>query len=101
MQSSKYFKLVCVSGNEDLDVVEYLAYIYTIAGCAGFDVLVSPKIVKAAKAINAALIKTKEFKINIHFVPFITVSVGIPGDHHVRKAIITDDFVSCNLCIPT
>ena len=25
----------------------------------------------------------------------------MPGDHHVRKAIITNDCVSCNLCIPT
>ena len=25
----------------------------------------------------------------------------MPGDHHVRKAIITDDCVSCNLCIPS
>ena len=25
----------------------------------------------------------------------------MPGDHHVRKAIITDNCVSCNLCIPT
>ena len=38
---------------------------------------------------------------SIPFVPFITVSVGMPGDHHVRKAIITDNCVSCNLCIPT
>ena len=25
----------------------------------------------------------------------------MPGDHHVRKAFITNDCVSCNLCIPT
>ena len=25
----------------------------------------------------------------------------MPGDHHVRKAIITKDCVSCNLCIPS
>ncbi len=102
LQSSKYFKLVCGAGNEDADEVEYLAYVYTMAGCAGFDVSASPTIVKAAKkGINAALVKSKEFKIEIPFIPFVTVSVGMPGDHHVRKAFITNDCVSCNLCIPT
>ena len=102
LQSSKYFKLVCGAGNEDAEEVEYLAYVYTMAGCAGFDVSASPTIVKAAKkGINAALVKSKEFKIEIPFIPFVTVSVGMPGDHHVRKAFITNDCVSCNLCIPT
>ena len=33
--------------------------------------------------------------------PFITVSVGMPGDHHVRKAFIdADECVKCNLCVP-
>ena len=102
LQSSKYFKLVCGAGNEDADEVEYLAYVYTLAGCAGFDVSASPIIVKAAKkGINSALIKSKELKIKLPFVPFVTVSVGMPGDHHVRKAFIINDCVSCNLCIPT
>lgn len=101
LQSSKYFKLVCGAGNGDADQVEFLAYIYTLAGCAGFDVLASPFIVKATKkGINAALIKSKDLNIKLPFVPFITVSVGMPGDHHVRKAFITNDCVSCDLCIP-
>ena len=102
LQSSNYFKLVCGAGNEDKNEVEYLAYIYTLAGCSGFDVSASPEIVKSAKkGINAALLKAYELKIDIPFTPFITVSVGMPGDHHVRKAVITNDCVGCNLCIPT
>ena len=102
LRSSQYFKLVCGAGNEDIKEVEYLTYIYTLAGCAGFDVSASPKIVSAAKkGINAGIEKANQLKINIPFVPLITVSVGMPGDHHVRKAIITKDCVSCNLCIPT
>ena len=101
LSSSRYFKLVCGAGNEDKSEVEYLTYIYTIAGCAGFDVSASPEIVLAAKkGITAGLEKSKELKINLPFKPFITVSVGMPGDHHVRKAFITKDCVSCNLCIP-
>ena len=102
LQSSNYFKLVCGAGNEDKDEVEYLTYVYTLAGCAGFDVSASPEVVKSAKkGINAALMKAHELKIKIPFMPFVTVSVGMPGDHHVRKAVITNDCVSCNLCIPT
>lgn len=102
LKSSRYFKLVCGAGNEDIKEVEYLTYIYTLAGCAGFDVSASPEIVSAAKkGINAGIEKANQLKINIPFVPLITVSVGMPGDHHVRKAIITNDCVSCNLCIPS
>ena len=102
LQKSNYFKLVCGAGNEDKDEVEYLAFIYTLAGCAGFDVSASPEIVQSAKkGIDAALRKANELDINIPFIPFITVSVGMPGDHHVRKAFITNDCVSCNLCIPS
>ena len=102
LKSSLYFKLVCGAGNEDVKEVEYLSYVYTLAGCAGFDVSASPEIVSAAKkGINAAFTKARELNINIPFEPIITVSVGMPGDHHVRKAFITEECVSCNLCIPT
>lgn len=102
LKSSKYFKLVCGAGNEDQKEVEYLSYIYTLAGCTGFDVSANPRIVTAAKeGINQALKKAKDLNFNIPFIPFVTVSVGMPGDHHVRKAFITNDCVGCNLCIPT
>ncbi len=102
LSKSNYFKLVCGAGNENKSEVEYLAFIYTLSGCAGFDVSANPGVVlSASKGIDAAFRKAKELNIIIPFRPFITVSVGMPGDHHVRKAIITNDCVSCNLCIPT
>ena len=101
LKSSKYFKLVCGAGNEDADEVEYLTFIYTLAGCSGFDVSANPNIVSSAKkGINSALEKSKSLNVNIPFAPIVTVSVGMPGDHHVRKAFINDNCVSCNLCIP-
>ncbi len=101
LKSSKYFKLVCGAGNGNKDEVEYLTYIYTLAGCTGFDVLASPEIVLSAKnGINSALKKAKYLKIEIPHIPIITVSVGMPGDHHVRKAIINKNCISCNSCIP-
>ena len=45
LSQSNYFKLVCGAGNEDKAEVEYLSYVYTLAGCAGFDVSASPEIV--------------------------------------------------------
>ena len=57
--------------------------------------ITSPEIVSAAKkGINAVLQKAGELKIIIPFEPIITVSVGMPGDHHVRKAFITDECVA-------
>ena len=102
LSSSKYFKLVCGAGNEDKDEVEYLTFIYTLAGCSGFDVSANPEVVSAAKkGIKTAQERALELNISLTFIPFVTVSVGMPGDHHVRKAVITKDCISCNLCIPT
>ena len=102
LKKSNYFKLVCGAGNEDALEVEYLTYIYSMAGCAGFDVSASPEIVEAAnRGISRAIHDAKKFDYEIAFKPFITVSVGMPGDHHVRKALIdTSKCVKCNLCIP-
>lgn len=101
LKNTNYFKLVCGAGNEDSNEVRKLAYIYTLAGCFGFDVSASPTIVKACKeGIEAAMGLSKRYWAKEDEVPFITVSVGMPGDHHVRKSIITDSCVKCNLCIP-
>lgn len=102
LSSSKYFKLVCGAGNEDANEVEKLAFVYTLAGCKGFDVSANIEVVTACKrGIEQAFEFTNSYFIDHSFMPFITVSVGMSGDHHVRKAFITNDCVSCNLCIPT
>ncbi len=102
LDERKYFKLVCGAGNEDAEEVRRLATIYTLAGSNGFDVSATPKIVSAAMAgIDKAYELANELGRSIPVRPFITVSVGMPGDHHVRKAIIDPEkCVSCDLCIP-
>ena len=61
----------------------------------------SPNIVTACvervdKAVRLAL----ELNVAIPARPFITVSVGMSGDHHVREAIIDpDSCISCKLCL--
>jgi len=83
LSRSSYFKLVCGAGFEESTEVEYLTFIYTMAGCSGFDVSANPEIVRAAKrGIRKAIEKSKELRIDIEFEPLITVSVGMPGDHH-------------------
>ena len=49
LSKSGFFKLVCGAGNEDIDEVRKLSYIYTLAGCKGFDVSANPEVVKACK----------------------------------------------------
>ena len=40
-------------------------------------------------------------KIKNYVRPYLTVSIGMPGDHHVRKAkIIQDKCTECDACIP-
>ena len=101
LAESKFFKLVCGAGNENAEEVERLSFIYTQAGCKGFDVSANPEIVRACmRGIDKAEERMGISKEN-WLRPFITVSVGMPGDHHVRKAFIeTSKCVECNLCIP-
>ncbi|MFC1626539.1 DUF362 domain-containing protein [Pseudomonadota bacterium] len=101
LERSKYFKLVCGAGNEDAEEVKRLALIYTLAGANGFDVSVTPKVVNACMdGIDMAYKYAEIFSREIQVRPFITVSVGMPGDHHVRKAFIINDCVDCGKCIP-
>jgi len=99
---SKYFKLVCGAGNEDSEEVRKLAFIYTLAGAKGMDVSANTAVVEAcSEGIDLAFEKADEFGLHLEIRPFIMVSVGMPGDHHVRKSIIhIESCVKCNLCIP-
>lgn len=101
LDNGKYFKLVCGAGNENAEEVRRLTIIYALAGCNGFDVSATPEVVEACvDGISQAYDKANEIGKNIPIRPFITVSVGMGGDHHVRKAFIVDDCVDCGKCIP-
>lgn len=96
-----YFKLVCGAGNEDEEEVRRLAIIYTLAGASGLDISATPSVVRACReGIDLAYKFSEDLDISIPHRPYIKVSVGMPGDHHVRKAYINDDCVACDLCIP-
>ncbi len=102
LDNTKYFKLVCGAGNEDAEEVKRLTVLYTLAGAKGMDVSANTDVVTACmEGIDIAFELAKEFQINLKIRPFIMVSVGMPGDHHVRKSYINlDTCLKCDLCIP-
>ena len=84
------FKLVCGAGNEDVEEVEKLVTIYSLAGCQFFDVSANPEVIDAAKrGLKNAGIEDNRY---------ICVSVGIDGDPHITKAEIDNKCTKCGLC---
>jgi ferredoxin len=90
LETNKCFKLVCGAGNEDIEEIKRLVYIYALAGCRFFDLTASEEALKVAKeALNLAKVKDA----------FLCVSVGIKNDPHVNKAVIDyDRCVNCGAC---
>tara|TARA_Y100001938_G_scaffold20422_1_gene25867 strand:- start:9701 stop:10825 length:1125 start_codon:yes stop_codon:yes gene_type:complete len=101
LHTNQYFKMICGAGNEDTEEVRRLTMIYTLAGAKGFDISATPEVVKAAmNGIDRAYDISSKFGIDVGIRPYIMVSVGMPGDHHVRKALINDDTcIKCGLCV--
>lgn len=102
LQNQTCFKAICGAGNEDAEQVKRISFVYTLAGATILDVSANVEVVRnAKKGIELALQKSKDLGINVTNKPFITVSIGMPGDHHVRKSYIDPDTcISCGLCAP-
>lgn len=101
LAENRYFKMVCGAGNEDPAEVEKLALVYTLAGALGIDVSAKVDVVEAAmRGIDQALERAGELGIRLAHRPFITVSVGLKGDPHIRKAYLDDRRCSqCGDCL--
>ncbi|MBU0591898.1 MAG: 4Fe-4S dicluster domain-containing protein [archaeon] len=101
LDRSKYFKLVCGAGNEDAEQVKRLTILYTLGGAKGMDVSANVNVVKACmEGIDFAFENSGKFGVKLKTRPFITVSVGMSGDHHARKAQINPEIcVKCKQCI--
>jgi len=81
--------MICGAGNENLEEVKRLAFIYTIAGATILDISADLKVVDACiDGINLAEKYLAENNTKLNIRPYVCVSIGMPGDHHVRKAII-------------
>ncbi|MFA5148604.1 MAG: 4Fe-4S binding protein [Candidatus Omnitrophota bacterium] len=100
LEKRKFFKLVCGAGNEDAGEVKKLAFIYTLAGAKGMDVSANADVVRQAMAgIDEAIEYAPKSGRKIVIRPFVNVSIGMAGDPHVRKAMITEKCVKCGACI--
>ena len=99
--NQKYFKMICGAGNEDLEEVKRLTMIYTLAGAKGLDISATPEVVKSCvEGIDRAFDISGSLGINLKTRPYIMVSVGMPGDRHVRKAFIDPETcIKCGLCV--
>lgn len=102
LNEEKCFKLICGAGNEDKHHVKKLAFVYTLAGAKVLDVSANVEVVKyAGQGIDMAFEYANKLGITLTTRPFIMVSIGMPGDHHVRKSYIDPNTcVSCGLCAP-
>jgi ferredoxin len=102
LNEEKCFKMICGAGNEDAPYVKKLSFIYTLAGAKILDISANVEVVKhAVEGINLAYEIAPQLNVDIGTRPFIMVSIGMPGDHHVRKSYIDPNkCVGCNLCIP-
>jgi len=102
LNEEKCFKMICGAGNEDASYVKKLALVYTLAGAKILDVSCNVKVIEhAMEGINMAYDLAPSLGVEIEIRPYIMASVGMPGDHHVRKSYIDPNkCVGCNLCIP-
>ena len=94
LKSKKCFKLVCGAGNEDIVEVEKLVALYAKAGANYFDLSPREDVVLAAKkAINRVIPAVDRDRY------FLNVSVGLSGDPHARKAVISPEIcTNCGSC---
>lgn len=102
LNEEKCFKMICGAGNEDRIQVKKLAFVYTLAGAKILDISANVEVVKAAtEGINLAFEYAPKLGVSLITRPFIMVSIGMPGDHHVRKSYIDPNkCVECGLCAP-
>ena len=87
LERGKCFKLVCGAGNEDIEEIRRIVYIYALAGCKFFDISANEDVLLATKQ-SLALANCKD--------AYICISVGIKEDPHIKKAVI--DYKRCINC---
>lgn len=87
LEAKNCFKLVCGAGNEDVEKVKRLVYVYALGGCKFFDLSACKEIVDGA---------LESLKLARAEDAYIGVSVGIKGDPHSNKAVI--DYNKCINC---
>ena len=96
LNSENCFKMICGAGNEDTNHVKKLAFIYTLAGAKILDISANIHVVESAMSgIDLAYEYAEKIDVKIDIRPYIMVSIGMPGDHHVRKSFRLHVMYTC------
>jgi Pyruvate/2-oxoacid:ferredoxin oxidoreductase delta subunit len=88
LESKKCVKLICGAGNDDLESISKLVYVYLHAGVRLFDVSANVEVVRLVKKL------IREMGVEA----YVVVSYGIKGDPHADKAFIKEGCTSCGVC---
>jgi ferredoxin len=102
LREGRFFKLICGAGNEDAEEVSKLSLVAALAGAAAIDLSARADVVSSARRAIDDAVSAYGAALSPWFVrPYLTVSVGMAGDPHVRKArILPEACTECNACIP-
>jgi|GEM_PF-817235 len=97
LKERKFFKLVCGASLDDVDLVENLVYVFTLAGAHVIDLAASADVIFAARrGIEKALLSSNLRLPTLVPRPLLMASIQIDKDPHFRK--IEVDYAKCDLC---
>ena len=86
LESRHCFKLVCGAGNEDVESVRRLVYVYALAGCRFFDLCASERIVEPTDEVSLYLSDYSGFTVKIS-IPYALKQVSEPKVYDNSKRI--------------
>ncbi len=97
LKQKNFFKLVCGASLTDVQMIENLSFIFSLAGAHVIDVASMPDVILAArKGIKRAVETSHGMSLRLHNIPLIMASIQLDEDPHFRKAEV--DFNLCDVC---
>ncbi len=92
LNEKRFFKLVCGASLGDVNLIENLVYVFSLAGAHVIDLSASADVIFAARrGLEKALLRSPSSTS-----PLLMASIQIDKDPHFRK--IEVDYVKCDLC---
>lgn len=103
LDENRFFKLVCGASLTDINIIENLAFIFTLAGAHVIDLAPTADVIFAARrGIQKALgLVSQGSWVSgliglLNQVPVLMASIQVDFDPHFRKATVNYD--TCDLC---
>ncbi|MBI3591442.1 MAG: 4Fe-4S binding protein [Candidatus Melainabacteria bacterium] len=91
LEQQRFFKLVCGASLTDVEMIERLTFIFTLAGAHVIDLAPSADVIFAARRGVEKAIELPETS-----KPLLMASIQLDKDPHFRKAEV--DYNLCDLC---